>query len=128
MAQPGNVELLEDLGLAAQIHQFVAEAAVPDTVVEIKLAGDQAFAELPINPEFVSIPMKMDRLGSFVKVEKVRSQSLGYGTFRNFGKWTLREPLLAVEDILSRTMQPAMGCRPPQPRSQSASRADAGSS
>ena len=99
MAQPGNVEFLERLGRPVQRRQLIAEAAVLDTVVEVQLAGGKAFAELSINPEFISIAAETGRLASFVDIEKMRSQPFGYGFFRNFGKRTLRETLLAVEDI-----------------------------
>ncbi len=103
MAQPGTVEIPKRLGRAVQVHQVVAEAAVPNTVVEGQLPGGKAFAELPINPEFIAIPAKTDRLSGFIEVEKVRPQPFGYGVFRDFGKRALRETLLAVEDLLHPT-------------------------
>ena len=80
LAQPGNVEVLQRFGLALQFHQFVAEAAVPDTVVEVNLAGGQTFAELPIDPEFIAIPAKAGRLAGFVGIEEVGPQSFWYGS------------------------------------------------
>ena len=100
LAQPGNVEVLQRFGLALQFHQFVAEAAVPDTVVEVNLAGGQTFAELPIDPEFIAIPAKAGRLAGFVGIEEMGSQSFRYGVFRDLGDRALREALLTGEDIL----------------------------
>ena len=95
----GMSRFLERLGRPVQRRQLIAEAAVLDTVVEVQLAGGKAFAELPIDPELIAIPAETGRLASFVDIEKVRSQPFGYGVCRNFGKRTLRETLLAVEDI-----------------------------
>lgn len=76
---------------------------MPNTVVKGQLPGGKAFAELPINPEFIAIPAKTDRLAGFVEVEKVRPQPFGYGVFRDFGQRALCETLLAVEDLLHPT-------------------------
>ena len=54
-AQPWDIEVLQYLGLSIHSHQFVAEAAMTKAVVNSEFASCEAFADLPIDPEFVTV-------------------------------------------------------------------------
>src|SRR5271169_6426053 len=99
LAQPWDVEVFQDLGLPVWLHQLVAEAAVTETVVNRQFAGGKAFADLPIDPEFVTVPAQAGRIPGSIEVEEVLSQLLRYRVLWDFGDWALREALLAREHV-----------------------------
>src|ERR1700731_1802509 len=88
------------LGLSLHSHQFVAEAAMTKAVVNSEFASCEAFADLPIDPEFVTIPAQTGRIAGVVEIEEVPAQLGRYGTGRNFGDGTLPEALLTGEHVL----------------------------
>ena len=98
-------------------HQFVAEAAMSNAVVEVQFTGCESFAYLTIDPELVAVAAQTGRIAGVVEFEKVRPQSLGDGARRDFGERTLRESLLAGETRPSSSQaQRAMGWPAGPPR------------
>jgi hypothetical protein len=77
LAQPWDAEVFQDLGLLVCSHQLIAEATVTETVVNRELAGGQAFADLPIHPEFVTVAAQTGWVSGGVEVEEVLAQLLG---------------------------------------------------
>jgi hypothetical protein len=79
LAQPGTVEVPERLRRPVRRDQLVTEAAMPDAVVQVEFAGGEALAELPVDPELVTVPAQAGRLAILIGVEQMRTQPVGNG-------------------------------------------------
>jgi hypothetical protein len=54
------------------------------------------FADLPIDPEFVTVPAQTGRIAAVVEIKQVPAQLGRYGIGGDFGDGTLREALLTA--------------------------------
>jgi len=61
LAQPRDIQALERLLFSFHGHQFVAEAAAANAVVEVQFADCEALAYLPIDPELVAVAAQAGR-------------------------------------------------------------------
>ena len=100
LAYPGNVQLLEGLGLPLGGHQLGAQVSILMAVVEVDLAGVQPLAQLAVHPELVAVGVHAGRLAGRIEDHEVRTQALRHGALGALGERALRQALLRRKDAL----------------------------
>src|SRR6185437_1654978 len=108
LTQPRDIQFFEHRRLPIQGDQFIGEVPVLHTVSDEYVADIEAFAQLPVHPEFVAVTPQAGWIAIFIEVQQISAHALRDGVFRNFVERPLREPLLPGKD----TFHPSQGREP----------------
>lgn len=89
LPQEGDVHLREHGGFLVHRNQLVGQMPVLQAVVNVELARLEAFPDLTVKPEFVTIGMQACRRAFGIEHQQVRTQAFRQRCRRTFVEWPL---------------------------------------